>query len=93
MDLQVRPRHRDLDDDVEIAEMVRRFYAEVAQDDLLGPVFINVAHVDWPEHLAELAAFWCRVLLEQRARKVALVHSARLVGASVELTPWEARCR
>jgi hemoglobin len=65
MDLHVRPRHRDLDDGVEIAEMVRRFYAEVAQDDVLGPMFINVAHVDWPEHLAKLTAFWCRALLEQ----------------------------
>lgn len=56
-------RGRDLDDPVEIAEMVRRFYADVAQDDLLGPMFNDVARVDWSEHLAKLTAFWCRALL------------------------------
>lgn len=43
--------------------MVRRFYADVAQDDLLGPMFEEVADVDWAEHLPKLAAFWCRALL------------------------------
>lgn len=43
--------------------MVRRFYQDVAQDDLLGPVFNDVARVDWAEHLEKLARFWCRVLL------------------------------
>lgn len=56
-------RGRDLDDSTEIAEMVRRFYADVAQDDLLGPLFNEVARVDWSEHLPKLTAFWCRALL------------------------------
>jgi hemoglobin len=54
---------RDLDTPEEIAEMVRRFYADVAQDELLGPVFNDVAQVDWSEHLPKLTAFWCRALL------------------------------
>ena len=45
--------------------MVRRFYRDVAQDDLLGPMFNDVAHVDWPSHLDTLTAFWCRALLSQ----------------------------
>ncbi|MCB1272697.1 MAG: group III truncated hemoglobin [Microthrixaceae bacterium] len=53
----------DLDSEAEIAEMVRRFYQDVAQDDLLGPVFEDVAEVDWGEHLPKLTAFWCRALL------------------------------
>jgi len=55
----------DLDDAEQIAEMVRRFYGAAAQDDLLGPVFNDVAAVDWPEHLATLTAFWSRALLGQ----------------------------
>ena len=54
---------RDLDDPTEIAEMVRRFYQDVAQDDLLGPIFNDVAAVDWAEHLPKLTGFWCRALL------------------------------
>ena len=59
----VRPvATRDLDDPDEVAELVRRFYADVAQDDLLGPMFDEVAQVDWSEHLPKLTAFWCRAL-------------------------------
>ena len=59
-----RPRpDTDLDSVEEIAEMVRRFYADVAMDDLLGPVFEDVAHVDWSDHLPKLTAFWARALL------------------------------
>ena len=72
---------RDLDTPREIAEMVRRFYADVAQDDLLGPVFHRVARVDWSEHLPKLTAFWCRALLGEPGydgnpfRAHALVHA------------------
>jgi hemoglobin len=59
---ETRSPVRDLDDPGEVAEMVRRFYADVAQDDLLGPMFNDVAHVDWSEHLPKLSAFWCRAL-------------------------------
>lgn len=55
-------RGRDLDDPTEVAELVRRFYADVAQDELLGPMFNDVAQVDWSEHLPKLTAFWCRAL-------------------------------
>lgn len=54
---------RDLDTPSEISEMVRRFYQDVAQDDLLGPLFNDVARVDWSEQLPKLTAFWCRALL------------------------------
>jgi hemoglobin len=62
-DVRRPPPEHDLDAPEEIAEMVRRFYADVAQDDLLGPVFNDVAQVDWSEHLPKLTAFWCRALL------------------------------
>lgn len=60
----VRPTPtRDLDTPEEIAEMVRRFYQDVVQDDLLGPIFDDVAQVDWIEHLPKLTLFWSRALL------------------------------
>lgn len=54
---------RDLDTPEEIAEMVRRFYADITQDELLGPMFNDVARVDWLEHLPKLTPFWCQALL------------------------------
>jgi hemoglobin len=61
----VTVQRRAPDDPDEIDELVRCFYREVAQDGLLGPVFNDVAHVDWAEHLPKLTAFWCRTLLGQ----------------------------
>jgi hemoglobin len=85
----VRPAPtRDLDTPEEIAEMVRRFYADVAQDDLLGPMFNDVARVDWSEHLPKLSAFWCRALLDLPGysgnpfRAHALVHAKRRFTAA-----------
>ena len=74
---------RDLDNPEEIAEMVRRFYADVAMDEVLGPMFNDVARVDWSEHLPKLTAFWCRALLGLPGyggnpfRAHALVHDKR----------------
>ena len=71
----------DLDRVEEIAELVRRFYADVAQDELLGPMFEDVAGVDWSEHLPKLTAFWSRALLGEVGyagnpyRAHALVHA------------------
>lgn len=74
-------RTSDLDSVAAINEMVRRFYVDVAQDDLLGPMFNDVAQVDWAEHLPKLAAFWCRALLGEEGyagnpfRQHALIHA------------------
>jgi hemoglobin len=87
------PPSRDLDDPDQIREMVRRFYADVAQDDLLGPMFNDVAKVDWSEHLAKLTAFWCRALLGQSGysgnpfRAHALVH-ARCAFTDAHFERW-----
>ena len=49
----------------DVETIVRRFYGDVAQDDLLGPVFNDIAQVDWADHIPKLVAFWCRFLFKQ----------------------------
>ena len=56
---------RDLDTRAEIHDLVVRFYREIVFDDLLEPVFGEVAEVDWPVHIPKLIDYWCRVLLRQ----------------------------
>mgnify|MGYP002681962698 FL=1 len=80
-------RERDLDSPEEIAEMVRRFYQDVAQDDLLGPMFNDVAQVDWAEHLPKLAAFWCRALLGLPGYQGNPFRAHTLVHAQEPFTP------
>ena len=53
----------DLDNRGAIHDLVVHFYREVAFDDLLGPVFGEVAEVDWAAHIPRLIGYWCRVLL------------------------------
>ena len=53
----------DLDTRSEVHDLVVGFYREVVFDDLLAPVFVEVAEVDWTEHIPKLIAYWCRVLL------------------------------
>ena len=57
------PPRPDLDSPEEIAELVRQFYARVEIDDLLRPVFVDQAEVDWETHLPKITAFWCQMEL------------------------------
>lgn len=55
---------RDLDDPAEIAEMVRRFYADVAQDDLLAPYFtVDGELIDWQALILRITDYWNHVIL------------------------------
>jgi hemoglobin len=56
---------RDLDTRGQIHDLVVRFYREIAFDDLLGPVFEEVAEVDWSTHIPRLIDYWARVLLRE----------------------------
>jgi hemoglobin len=55
----------DLDTRSRIHDLVVDFYREIVFDDLLGPVFEEVAEVDWTTHIPKLIDYWCRVLLRQ----------------------------
>jgi hemoglobin len=57
------PTPRDLDDRAQVHDLVVAFYREIVFDDLLGPIFDEVAEVDWTTHIPTLIDFWCRVLL------------------------------
>lgn len=53
---------RDLDTRTEVHGLVTRFYQEIALDDLLEPIFGEVAEVDWNEHIPRLIDYWCWIL-------------------------------
>ena len=43
--------------------MVDSFYAEVRNDEVLGPVFEHALHGQWDAHMPRMYAFWSTVLL------------------------------
>ncbi len=52
----------DIDSSECLQSFLRDFYQDVAQDQLLGPMFNDVAQVDWATHLPKIASFWNRFL-------------------------------
>lgn len=47
----------------QLKELVIEFYDQVKADDLLGPIFNDVAKVDWEHHIPLLTGFWCNIML------------------------------
>ncbi|WP_433503702.1 group III truncated hemoglobin [Pseudonocardia halophobica] len=55
-------RH-DIADRDDIADLVDEFYRRVFSDEVLGPIFVEVARVDLSAHLPVMCDFWSTVLL------------------------------
>ena len=52
----------DLSTPAQVHDLVTVFYREVVFDELLEPVFGEVAEVDWAEHIPRLIDYWCWIL-------------------------------
>jgi len=55
----------DITDRRDVMRLVNVFYDRVRDDDLLGPIFDQVARVDWTTHLPRMYDFWESVLFQQ----------------------------
>jgi hemoglobin len=57
---------------------VDAFYTKIRADDVLGPIFDDIAHVDWALHLPKMYDFWESVLFARATFKGTplLVHRA-----------------
>ena len=55
-------RNRDIVSRADIEDLVNAFYDRVRADDELGPIFDDVARVDWERHLPRMYDFWEAVL-------------------------------
>ncbi len=53
---------RDVQDRDDVAELVTTFYRRAFEDELIGPVFTDVAHLDLDRHLPIMCDFWETVL-------------------------------
>ena len=52
----------DISDRSDVACLVNVFYDRVCADDMLGPIFNDIAHVDWPTRFPLMSDFWESVL-------------------------------
>lgn len=61
--IQSVPAVPDLDSRTEIHDFVVAFYRAIVFDEVLEPVFDEIAEVDWALHIPKLVDYWCKVLL------------------------------
>ena len=85
--LQIQDRGGDLDSRTKIHDLIVAFYRDVAIDELLAPVFVEVAEVDWAEHLPKLVDYWCRVLLGERSYDGHILRPHRVLHEHAPLRP------
>jgi hemoglobin len=71
----------DITDRADLVRLVDRFYERVRSDEKLGPVFDEMARVDWAKHLPKLYDFWDTVLFRANTFR------GNLVGAHARLIP------
>lgn len=74
-----QPSTHDLETRADIHDLVVVFYREVVFDDVLAPVFAEVAEVDWSLHIPRLIDYWCRVLLGEPGYAGAILNAHRHV--------------
>ncbi|MAU41420.1 MAG: preprotein translocase subunit TatC [Kordiimonas sp.] len=55
-------KHATISED-SIRDLVHQFYAQVREDDLIGPIF-QARIKDWDTHLAKMVDFWSGVMLK-----------------------------
>jgi hemoglobin len=53
----------DIESSEDIKNLIDTFYGKVREDEVIGYIFNDIAHVDWPQHLPKMYAFWEFLLL------------------------------
>lgn len=60
---------KDITSRTDIELLVNSFYTSVQHDELIGPIFNDVAKVDWDKHLPKMYDFFETVILGQKGFK------------------------
>jgi hemoglobin len=77
----------DLSTPAQVHDLVTIFYREIVFDDLLAPVFDEVAEVDWAEHIPRLIDYWCWILFGGEPYGGAVTRTHRHLHALQAITP------
>lgn len=77
----------DLATRTEVNDLVIEFYREILFDDLLQPVFEEVAEVDWAEHILKLIDYWCWILFGTEGYRGAVTRTHRHLHGRAAVEP------
>src|SRR4051812_2112416 len=65
--MSASPPTTDIENRTDIEGIVVAFYERAFADPLLGPIFIDIAHLDLDTHLPIISDFWENVILRTRS--------------------------
>ncbi len=77
----------DLNSREQVEFFVDAFYAQVLADDILAPVFLDVAAIDLDVHLPHIKNYWCKLLLGEATYKRHTMNIHRQLHDKRTLTP------
>lgn len=83
------PGKPDLDSRKHIEEFVRLFYARMLRDEVLAPIFVDVAQIDLNVHLPHIVDYWCKLLLGEQQYQRHTMNIHRRLNARRELAPGD----
>jgi hemoglobin len=63
-----------------VSALVKRFYAKVRRDAVLGPIFEKALVGRWDEHMATMCEFWCSALRLKRDYQGDMLTAHRKLG-------------
>ena len=77
----------DIADRADIAALLTDFYGRAFRDELLGPIFLDVARMDLAEHLPVMCDFWQTVLFRSGTYRGNALHPHQRLNEKARLTP------
>ncbi len=81
------PDKPDLDSREQIERFVDLFYQRMLKDEVLAPIFVDVAEIDLDVHLPHIKDYWCKLLLGERAYRRHTMNIHRALHGKRELQP------
>ena len=78
---------KDIETKADIQIFVDAFYAKMPTDDLVGHVFMDVAHVDFSKHLPKMYDFWEMLLMDGKNYQGAPMRPHLEINQKIQLTP------
>ncbi|MBC7654601.1 MAG: group III truncated hemoglobin [Oligoflexus sp.] len=78
---------KDIENHIDIKLLVDTFYDKAVADESLGPIFNDVAKVNWGHHLPIMYAFWESTLLGKIGYKGNPMDAHFKLNQQIKLTP------
>jgi hemoglobin len=81
-------RHiRSIESEADVACMVDTFYERILADDLLAPVFIDVAGIDLEQHKHFICSYWEKLLFGKPGYQRHTMNIHRALAKKTRITP------